>query len=230
MLPEIGQVTVDSPAQNAGFLKGDIVTAIDGKKIESWTDIKKFVKDMAGRPLTVTIIRDNRHLDLTVVPEETSEKNEFGEDVKSSLIGIVASGEVKTIELGPLQAVKEGFKETYRWTELTFRVIGKLFQGNVSIKTLGGPILIGQLTGQIAQENIGYLVPFMAIISINLGILNLFPIPILDGGLIIFLMIELIMGKPMSIKNRELAQKIGFILLIMLMTVVIWNDVTRILK
>jgi len=228
--PEIGQITEHSPAHDAGFVKGDVVTAIDGKKVETWADIKNFVKDKTGTPLVVTVRRDDQLADLTVVPEETTSKNEFGEEVKTSLIGIVASGKLETIELGPWQAVKTGFKETYRWIELTFLVVGKLFQGDVSIKTLGGPILIGQMTGQIAQENLGYLVPFMAIISINLGILNLFPIPILDGGLIVFLLIELIMGRPLSIKKREWAQKAGLFLLIMLMTIVIWNDMARILN
>ena len=228
--PEIGQVTEESPAHKAGFVKGDVITAIDGKEVETWTDIKNFVKDKAGTPLVVTVSREGQLADLTVVPEESISKNEFGEDVKTSLIGIVASGKLETIEMGPWQAVHAGFKETYRWIELTFLVVGKLFQGDVSIKTLGGPILIGQMTGQIAQENLGYLVPFMAIISINLGILNLFPIPILDGGLLVFLLLELIMGKPLSIKKREWAQKAGLFLLIVLMTVVIWNDMARILK
>ncbi len=230
ILPEIGQITEDSPAQHAGFLKGDIITAIEGRDIESWSEIKALVKNKAGKPLTVTVKRDDRYVNLTVIPEETIVKNEFGEDVKSSLIGIVAAGKLGKIELGPWQALKEGLKETYKWIELTFLVVGKLFQGVVSIKTLGGPILIGQMTGQIAQENIGYLIPFMAIISINLGILNLFPIPILDGGLIVFLLIELMIGKPLSIKKRELAQKVGLFLLILLMVVVFYNDVARILE
>ncbi len=230
ILPAIGQVTEDSPAQKAGFLKGDLIIAIEGGKIERWSEIKALVRDKAGIPLSVTVKRDGRDVSLTVVPEETTVKNEFGEDVKSSLIGIVAAGKQGKIELGPWQAVKEGFKETYKWIELTFLVVGKLLQGDISIKTLGGPILIGQMTGQIAQENVGYLAPFMAIISINLGILNLFPIPILDGGLIVFLLIELMIGKPLSIKKRELAQKVGLFLLILLMAVVFYNDVARILK
>jgi regulator of sigma E protease len=103
----------------------------------------------------------------------------------------------------------------------------KLFEGVVSVKTLGGPLMIGQLTGELVQHNIGYLIPFVAIISINLGILNLFPIPILDGGLIFFLIVELIMGRPLSIKKRELAQKVGFSLLIALMVLVFYNDILR---
>ncbi len=228
MLPEIGQVTDDSPAHNAGLLKGDIITSIQSKQIEGWSEIKELVQDKAGIPLLITVKRGDQYLSVTVTPEETVVKNEFGEDIKSSLIGIVDSGKSKKMELGPWQAIKEGCKETLKWIELTFLVIGKLFRGVVSIKTLGGPILIGQLTGQIAQESIGYLIPFMAIISINLGILNLFPIPILDGGLIIFLLIELFIGKPLSIKKRELAQKVGLVLLIFLMLVVTYNDLSRV--
>jgi len=230
ILPSIGQVTEDSPAQKAGFLQGDLITAIGGRKIEKWSDIKERIRDKAGIPLKFTVKRNDRYVNLTVVPEDTILKNEFGEDVRSSLIGIVAAGKLKKIELGPWQAIAEGFRETYKWIAMTFIVIGKLLQGVLSIETLGGPILIGQMTGQIAQENIGYLVPFMAIISINLGILNLFPIPILDGGLIVFLLIELVIGRPLSIKKRELAQRVGLFFLILLMTVVFYNDVARILK
>ena len=228
--PEIGQVTDDSPAQRAGFIKGDIVASLNGIEIQSWTELKDIVRDKTGMPLSVVVKRDGKYMKLTVVPEETTIKNEFGEDVKSSLIGIVASGSQGKIELAPGEAIIEGFRETYRWIELTVLVVVKLFQGVVSIKTLGGPILIGQMTGELAQENLGYLIPFMAIISINLGILNLFPIPILDGGLIVFLILELVIGKPMSIKKRELAQKVGLFLLILLMVVVFYNDVSRLIK
>jgi regulator of sigma E protease len=230
MLPEIGQVTDDSPAQRAGFIKGDIVASINGIEIQSWTELKDIVRDKTGMPLSVVVKRDGKYMELTVVPEETTIKNEFGEDVKSSLIGIVASGNQGKIELAPGDAIIEGFRETYRWIELTILVVVKLFQGVVSIKTLGGPILIGQMTGELAQQSLGYLIPFMAIISINLGILNLFPIPILDGGLLVFLMLELVIGKPLSIKKRELAQKVGLFLLILLMVIVFYNDVSRLIK
>jgi regulator of sigma E protease len=230
ILPEIGQVTDDSPAQHAGFIKGDIVASINDIEIRSWTELKDVIRDKTGTPLSFIVKRDGKYLELTVVPEETIIKNEFGEDVKSSLIGIVASGNQGKIELAPGDAIIEGFRETYRWIDLTVMVVVKLFQGVVSIKTLGGPILIGQMTGELAQQSLGYLLPFMAIISINLGIINLFPIPILDGGLIVFLILELVIGKPMSIKKRELAQKAGLFLLILLMVVVFYNDISRLLK
>jgi regulator of sigma E protease len=165
-----------------------------------------------------------------VVPEASTVKNIFGEETQSALIGIVASGGFKNIELGPFDAIKAGFMKSWEITRLTCLVIVKLFQRVIPIKTVGGPILIGQMAGQLAQENLTYLIPFMAVISINLGILNLLPVPILDGGLIVFLLIELIIGKPLSIKKRDAAQKVGLFLLILLMAVVIYNDVARIFE
>ena len=226
-LPEIGEVTEDSPAQHAGLLKGDLISAIDGQEIESWSELRGLIADKAGIPLTFTVKRDGQYATLSVTPKETILQNEFGEPIKASIIGIKDAGKFKKIELGLWQAARESVLETARWIKLTFLVIGKLLIGDMSIKTLGGPILIGQMTGQIVQENIGFIFPFMAIISINLGILNLFPIPILDGGLIVFLLIELIIGKPLSIKKQELAQKVGLFLLILLMVIVLYNDVTR---
>lgn len=226
--PEVGQVTEASPAQKAGILKGDVVISIQDEMVEKWSDIKDLVQDSAGKPLAVTVNRDGDLVRMTVVPEAALVKNEFGEEVRSALIGIVASGKMKTVELGPWQALKEAVADTWKWIKLTCLVITKLFQGVVSLKTVGGPILIGQMTGQLAQESFSYLIPFMAIISVNLGILNLLPIPILDGGLIIFLLLELVLRKPLSIRTRELALKVGLFLLVLLMVVVTYNDLDRI--
>ena len=157
-------------------------------------------------------------------------KNIFGEEVKSALIGIVTAGEFKEVALGPIDSIRKGFGKTFEIIELTCLTVVKLFQRVIPLKSVGGPILIGQMTGQLAQENFSYLVPFMAVISINLGILNLLPIPILDGGFIVFLLAELLIGKPLSIKKRDLAQKVGLFLLITLMAVVIYNDVSRLLE
>jgi regulator of sigma E protease len=230
MTTEIGQVREGSPAHVAGLMKGDVILSVQGEPTESWTEIKALVQDQAGNPLVFSIKRRDQILDLTITPQEALVKNEFGEDIKSALIGIVASGKVKKVELAPWQAIKESSKETWKWIRLTCLVVVKLFQGIVPIKTIGGPILIGQMTGKLAQESFGYLIPFMAIISINLGILNLFPIPILDGGVIIFLLIELIIGRPIGIKKRELAQKVGLSLLILVMAFVFYNDILRLFE
>jgi len=230
MVPEIGQVTPGSPAEKAGLAKGDVIIAIGNQAIESWSDIKEVIQESPEGPVEVTVRRDDRIQTVSVFPESSTVKNIFGEEIQSPLIGIVASGRFETVELTFLRGIQEGVGRTWEIIELTCLTIVKLLQRVVPIKTLGGPILIGQLTGQLAQESLIYLFPFMAVISINLAVLNLLPVPILDGGMIIFLLIELIVGKPLSIKKREWAQKVGMFLLFMLMAVVLYNDVLRLME
>jgi regulator of sigma E protease len=227
--PEVGQVRPDSPADRAGILKGDIIEYIEGKKINKWNDIKKFVERSPDKGLNMVIKRGDERISTIVFPEEEIVKNIFGEEIKSALIGIVTSGNIKNLKLTPFQAISEGGKKTWEVIRLTILVIVKLFQGVVPLKTVGGPIMIGQLAAEIARENLSYLLPFMAVISINLAILNLLPVPVLDGGMILFFLIEMAIRKPISIKKREMAQKIGFFLLILLMVVIFYNDLIRII-
>jgi regulator of sigma E protease len=229
MTAEIGQVRVNSPADKAKIIKGDIIEYIERNKINEWMDIKKFVENNAGKDLDVVINRGGKRIKVTVYPEEETVKNIFGEDIKSALIGIVASGTISKYQLNPFQATVKATEKTWEITSLTVITIVKLFQGVVPLETLGGPIMIGQLTGDIARENLGYLFPFMALISINLAILNLLPVPVLDGGMIVFFLIEMVIKKPISLKKRELAQKVGFFLLILLMVIVFYNDIIRLL-
>ena len=229
MIAEVGQVRPDSPADKARILKGDIIEYIDDNKINKWDDIKKFIEKSPDKGLNMVIIRGDKRIATIVSPKEEIVKNIFGEEIKSALIGIVASGNIKELKLGPLRALKEGGKKTWELTALTVLTVVKLFQGVIPLKTLGGPIMIGQLTGDIARENLSYLLPFMAVISINLAILNLLPVPVLDGGLILLFLIEIVIRKPISIKKREMAQKIGLFLLILLMAIVFYNDLVRII-
>jgi regulator of sigma E protease len=230
MTTEIGQVRDGSPADIAGLKKGDLVLSVQGKMIKDWDEMKTMVQEASESPIAIEVEREGLKIQVSVIPEQTVIKNLFGEDVKSVLIGIVASNKYEKIDLGTTQAIKQSFLETWKWIKLTCLVVVKLFQGVVPLKTVGGPIMIGQMTGQLAKEGISYLIPFMGIISINLGILNLFPIPILDGGVIIFLILELVMGKPLSLKKREWAQKIGFSLLMVLMAIVFYNDILRLFE
>ena len=229
MTAEVGQVRPNSPAHKAGILTGDIIEYIEGKKINKWRDIKEFVEKSPDRGLKMVILRGDKRTSTVVFPEEETVKNIFGEEIRSPLIGIVASGSIKTVQLGLFQAIREGGEKTWEVTALTVLTIVKLFQGIIPLKTLGGPIMIGQLTGEIARENLSYLFPFMAVISINLAILNLLPVPVLDGGMILFFLIEIAIRKPISIKKREMAQKIGFFFLILLMAIVFYNDLLRII-
>ncbi|MBC8419527.1 MAG: RIP metalloprotease RseP [Pseudomonadota bacterium] len=230
MTPEIGQVREGSPAITAGFLKGDIILAVAGKKTENWLQIKEIIQGNTGQPLDVTVKRGDDVVTLTVVPEISVTKNIFGEEIRSPLIGIVAAGKFEKIDVGPLGALKEGFRKTWEIIELTCLTVVKLIQRVIPIETVGGPILIGQMTGQLAQENWAYLIPFMAVISINLGILNLLPVPVLDGGFIVLLLIELVIGRPLHIKKREFVQKMGIFLLALLMVFVIYNDIKRLFE
>jgi regulator of sigma E protease len=228
MSPEVGQVRPGSPADKAGLLKGDIIEYIEDRKIGEWNDIKKFIQKSPKDGLTMIIMRGNQRISARVIPEMEKVKNIFGEEIESPLIGIVASGSIETLSLTPLHALGNAAERTWEVTALTVLTIVKLFQGVVPLKTLGGPIMIGQLTGDIARENIGYLAPFMAVISINLALLNLLPVPVLDGGMILFLLIEFIIRRPISIRKREMAQKIGIFVLLVLMAFVFYNDLARI--
>lgn len=230
MVPEVGQVREDSPAEKAGFQKHDVIVAVDGIAVETWEQVQEIVQLNEQKELAFTLQRNGALLELRVRPEVTTVQNIFGEEVRSALIGIVASGAFKTIPLGPLQAVWEGTRRTWDMIALTWMTIVKLIERVVPIETLGGPILIGQMTGQLAQENWTYLFPFMAVISVNLGILNLLPVPILDGGVILILLVEWVIRKPISPKAKEMAQKVGLFILFMLMAVVFYNDISRLFQ
>ena len=227
--PEIQTVNSGSPAERAGLKEGDVIISVGKKNIEKLEDVNSVIKENAGIPVKVTVMRGDQHLNFSVVPQESTIKNESGEEIKTALIGIsiINAVKVKYVRLNPPEAFKESIADTWKIIKLTGLVVVKLCEGDISIKTVGGPIMIGQMTGQIVQENIGELIPFMAVISINLGILNLFPIPILDGGVILFLLFELVLGRPLNVKKREFAMKIGLSLLLLLMIVVFYNDILR---
>ena len=229
MTPEIGQVREDSPASKGGLLKGDIIVSVDGQGTENWPQIKEIIQRNTGQPVDVKVKRGDGYVTLTVIPEISVTQNIFGEEIRSPLIGIVAAGTFEKVNLGPVAAIAEGFRKTWEIIVLTCLTVVKLIQRVIPMETVGGPILIGQMTGQLAQENWILLIPYTAVISINLGILNLLPVPVLDGGFIVLLLIELIIGRPLHIKKRELLQKMGIFLLVLLMVFVVYNDIKRLI-
>jgi regulator of sigma E protease len=230
MTPEIGQVRDDSPASKAGLLKGDMIVSVGGQKKGNWHQIKEVIQGSTGESVEITVKRGDAYITVTVVPEISVSKNIFGEEIRSPLIGIVAAGTFEKVDPGPLGAIAEGFRKTWEIIGLTCLTVIKLIQRVIPIETVGGPILIGQMTGQLAQENWVYLIPFTAVISINLGILNLLPVPVLDGGFIVLLLIELVIGRPLNIKKREILQKTGIFLLVLLMVFVVYNDIKRLFE
>jgi regulator of sigma E protease len=162
------------------------------------------------------------------LPELKTSKNIFGEDVKRYAIGIASGGDFYPKKLNPFEALYESVRQTYKITYLTVLSIAKLIQGTVSAKTLGGPLMIAEMAGQQAREGIANLLFFIALLSINLAVLNFLPIPVLDGGHLLFFFIEAAIGRPVNTKMREIAQQVGIFILIVLMIFVFYNDISRI--
>ena len=190
--------------------------------------MSKIISGSNGKELSLTINRQGELLKINVRPEPSPSKNIFGEDIQRYVIGISSAGDVYQEKLSVFRSFTESFAQTYNITKLTIISIVKLIQGAVSTKTLGGPIMIAEMAGQQARQGVMNLVFFIALLSINLAILNFLPIPVLDGGHLMFFLIEAIMGRPVKDKTREVAQQAGIFILIMLMVFVFYNDIARI--
>ncbi len=228
--PVVGEVKADSPAQTGGLAPGDRIVRIDGQAVESWADMAEAISQNEGRPLEIIVKRGESRISLQITPEEQSMENIFGEEQRRFVLGITAAGETTSKRMGPLAAFKESLVRTYLIIELTIVSVVKLVQGAVSVKTLGGPIMIAQIAGEQVQQGAVNLLFFIALVSINLGILNLLPIPVLDGGHLMFFSIEAAIGRPVNLKTREIAQQVGILLLMMLMVFVFYNDIMRIVS
>jgi len=228
LLPEIGEVKPEYPAFQAGLLKGDRILEANGTSLHRWDDLAQIIHDNSNRPLRLKVERDKKIFEVTVTPQVSTQKNIFGDEVQVGLIGISPSGNLFTERFDPFTAVYKAVIQSWRVTELTVISIIRIIEGKISAKTIGGPILIAQLAGQQANAGILSLVIFMVVISINLVILNVLPIPVLDGGHIMIFLIEAIRGKPVSLKLRERAQQIGIFLIILIMLLVFYNDLSRI--
>jgi regulator of sigma E protease len=214
-----------SPAERAGITKGDRVVAIDGKPVVEWENLSQTIKSSEGRPLSLEIRRGSELVKLTVQPTRKEGRNIFGERKDDWLIGI---GSQVSIEKGkPGLAVGRAFSQTWDYIKITVLGFYKMVMGDVSPKNIGGPILIAQMAGQQAQEGVGSFLAFLAVLSINLGVLNLLPVPVLDGGHLLFFLVEAVIRKPVSIRVREMAQQVGICLLGLLMVYAFYNDIVR---
>jgi regulator of sigma E protease len=225
--PFIGEVKENSPASRGGLETGDRVLAINEIPIERWEDLAKIISESNGEELVLHIQRNESIIVANVKPEQITAKNIFGEDFQRYVIGITSSGNGFSKKLNFFQAFSESIIQTYNISKLTVVSIVKLIQGTISTKTLGGPLMIAQMAGQQAEEGISNLLFFIALLSINLAIINFLPIPVLDGGHLVFFFIEAATGRPVNVRFREIAQQAGIFLLIMLMIYVFYNDITR---
>jgi regulator of sigma E protease len=225
--PEIGAVNAGSPAEQAGLQRGDRVLSINGRSINTWEDLSESIEKLGQNPLNLRVKRADSEIAVTVTPTINEVKNLFGETIKRPLIGITASETTTVRSVNPLAAGYYAMARTYNLSRLFFLTVVKLIQRIVPLDTLGGPILIAQMAGKQAQKGVLELMNFMALISVNLAVLNLLPIPILDGGHIFFFLIEAVLGRPLSLKKIEIAQKVGLVALLSLMVVVFYNDIMR---
>jgi len=223
----IGEALKDKPAAKAGILKGDLVTAINDRKVSQWDDIAGMIGASKGQPIDLMVKRDSQDLKFTITPEPRVSKNLFGESINGYAIGIAAAGEVVTEYSNPFQAVIKGTAQTWKVIELTIMSLVKMVQRVVPMDSVGGPIMIAKMAGETAQMGGASFLAFMALLSINLGILNLLPVPVLDGGHLFFFFFELIFRRPVNQKVREYAQQIGLFLLLSLMVLAFYNDIVR---
>ena len=224
----VDTVQPGSAAQTAGFQPGDLVTSIDGEKIETFADMQRIVSISAGEPLTVVVDRGGAPVTLKAKPELRELKDNFGNVHRLGVLGIGRSmqpGDLKTRHYTPVQAVGEGAWETWSIVERTFSYIGGVFSGREAADQLGGPIRIAQVSGQVATIGFVALMHLTAVLSVSIGLLNLFPIPLLDGGHLLFYAIEALRGRPLSERSQEIGFRIGFAVVIMLMIFATFNDI-----
>jgi regulator of sigma E protease len=218
----IGSVRDGSAAAEAGFQAGDRILAVDGQPIENFDQLRQSVAASGGERLSFTVERDGERLTLNAAPRPQDPEAAVGET--GYLLGV--TGPVTRFEkLGPLDAVGAGISETARLTALTFSAIGEIIVGQRSVDDMGGPVKIVQFSNDVAQLGVLSLISFMAVLSINLGLLNLFPVPMLDGGHLAFYAIEAVRGRPVGERAQEYAFRIGLALLLALMIFITINDV-----
>jgi regulator of sigma E protease len=225
MSTQVSGVEAGSPAERAGITKSDRIIAIDGRPVNDWEELSSAIKSSGGKPLNLQIRRGEQSINVTVQPIVKEGRNIFGERKDDWMIGI---GSQVTIEKGQAGlAIVKAVSQTYEYSKLTLLAFYKMLVGEVSPRNIGGPILIAQMAGQQAQEGIGSFLAFLAVLSINLGVLNLLPVPVLDGGHLVFFLVEAVIRKPVSLKVREMAQQVGICLLALLMVYAFYNDIVR---
>lgn len=226
--PRVDQVQEGSAAAKAGFQPGDLVVAIDGAKITSFTEMQRTVSISAGQPLKITVKRGDASQDLLATPDLREIKDNFGNTHRVGVLGITRAnqpGDVTTEKVNPALAVWLGVKETWFVVDRTLSYVGGIFTGRESADQVGGPLRIAQVSGQVATVGLTALFHLAAVLSISIGLLNLFPVPLLDGGHLMFYAIEAIRGKPLSERAQEVGFRIGLGLVLMLMVFATYNDI-----
>ncbi|GGM21670.1 zinc metalloprotease [Paraliobacillus quinghaiensis] len=214
---KLGSIQADSPAEQAGFEAGDEVIGIEGQPVTTWTEFQETVRQNPDTELSMTVLRDGTELDLAVTPRTI--------EAQEQVVGQL--GVMQYMEKSIVKAIPYSIEETYKWSKLILVNLGKLVTGEFSIDMLSGPVGIYDATDQVVQSGFMTFLMWTAILSVNLGIINLMPLPALDGGRLLFVGIEAVRGKPISQEKEGIVHFVGFALLMLLMIVVTWNDIQR---
>ncbi len=225
--PRVETVQAGSAAEAAGILPGDIVRRIDGQEIVNFRDIQRIVMPRSGEMLRVEVDRAGQPIEFQIVPRSTEIDDVLGRKVKVGLLGVKSSSDLKYVRKNPVEALWLGGNETWELIEQTLHFIGRVFTGKESAKQIGGVLSIAKISGKAASQGIYELIQIVALLSVSIGLINLFPVPMLDGGHLLYYAIEAARGRPLGANAQELGFKVGFALVLALLLFAFWNDLAR---
>ncbi len=226
--PIVSEVRADSPAAAAGFLPGDRFVSVDGSKVETFADVQRLVSGRAGDELTFVMLRQGEEVLLRATPESTEQTDALGNTIKVGIIGVVSSpeaGQPRAVEYGPLEAVGEAVTETGYIIVRTGQFLKRFVAGREDRCQLGGPVRIADMAGKAASKGFEWLIQLVALLSVGIGVLNLLPVPPLDGGHLVFYAVEAATGRPVSERVTEAVYRAGLLLVLVFMGFVFWNDI-----
>ncbi|WP_199190407.1 RIP metalloprotease RseP [Nitratireductor sp. StC3] len=226
--PVVSEVRAESPADAAGFLPGDRFVSVDGSKVETFADVQRLVSGRAGDELTFVMLREGEEVLLRATPESTEQTDALGNTIKVGIIGVVSSpeaGQPRAVEYGPLEAVGEAVTETGYIIARTGQFLKRFVAGREDRCQLGGPVRIADMAGKAASKGFEWLIQLVALLSVGIGVLNLLPIPPLDGGHLVFYAVEAATGRPVSERVTEAVYRVGLLLVLVFMGFVFWNDI-----
>jgi len=225
--PVIGEVTAGSVAQQAGLEAGDRILSVDGYVVRGFEDFQRYVATSPERPVTLVLERDGAERTLTLIPEATSVEDRFGNPQRIGRIGVtrdVAEEDITLYRPGPVEAVGMTFEEIRFIVQRTAAFLGDFFVGRGDVEQIGGPVKVAKVSGQVATLGVVALINLMALLSLNIGIFNLLPVPMLDGGHLLYYLVEAVRGRPLSIRIQEIGFRFGFALVVALMVFTLFND------
>ncbi|HYB08390.1 MAG TPA: RIP metalloprotease RseP [Alphaproteobacteria bacterium] len=224
--PIVGGVLADSPAARAGILPGDRIVEINGKEIERFQDIAQTVQFALDEPLKIEILRDSNRITLTLTPEIVEQKDNFGHSYKIGRLGLESTKDSEYVRYTPIVAARRAVEEMSFITVSSAKAIGQMFSGKRPFGEAGGPVRMGEWAAEAASNGTASFLFLLAVLSLNLGLINLLPIPMLDGGHLLFYAVEAVRRRPLAPRIQDYGFRIGLTLVLLLMIFVIWNDVT----